>query len=111
MLHGVGFTGATSVTLLTVAGSIATINNPTVDSDTQLTVTLNPSLLNADLDQLYASVTTPTAVSNTVQVATVVNATTPTLASNIHRWAAMLAALLDHHRAEISMPPAAESTT
>jgi hypothetical protein len=96
VITGENFTGATSVTLSTIAGTVCTIKDPTtVATDGKsMTVTLPAGVLTTDLDQLYATITaptatitTPTATSNTVQVATIIDAPTPTLAPNLDRWA------------------------
>ncbi len=85
VIQGEDFTGTTSVTLSTVAGAITgAVESFAVHSDgTRITVVLNSSEA-LPIGQLYATVTTATATSDTVQVATAV--AKPVITPNTTRW-------------------------
>jgi hypothetical protein len=86
VISGANFTEVTSVTLSTIARTIPGLSFAT--DGNSMTVTLPAGVLTTDLDQLYATITTPTATSNTVQVATIIDAPPPpTLAPSQDRWA------------------------
>ena len=89
IIQGANLTGATSVTLSTIAGVLAdAVTSFSVNNDgTQVIVTLN-SATPLPTGQLYATITTPVATSNTVQVATVTSTAAPTVNVNTNSLAA-----------------------
>ncbi len=86
VVHGENFgatAGSNIVTLSTIAGPIAgAVKSVTINSTSQLTITLEPGLLTTG--HLYATVTTAGVTSDTVLVANVVPAQPSAAASTVH---------------------------